>query len=103
MIAVENGKNKNVPWKKPQKTQTFQIESGKSIKTPKHPRERKKFLEQQMAKKNSKAILSKTFDFDPQEYLNKSLLFNLNKDRWGKKIWFNPWKNTGHWHILHWT
>ena len=32
-----------------------------------------------MAKKNSKAILSKTFDFDPEEYLDKYLLFNLKK------------------------
>lgn len=30
-------------------------------------------------KKKSKKILSKISDFDPQEYLNKSLLFNLNK------------------------
>ena len=32
-----------------------------------------------MAKKNSKAILSKTFDFDPEEYLDKYLLFDLEK------------------------
>ena len=30
-------------------------------------------------KEKSKKTLSKIFDFDPQEYLNKSLLFNLNK------------------------
>ena len=53
-------KNKSVPGKKPQKAQTVQIEAGKSIQTPKHPSERKIFLEQQIAQKNSKAILSKT-------------------------------------------
>ena len=57
----------------------MQIEAEKFIQTPKDPREGKKLLEQQMAKKNSKAILSKTFDFDPEEFLNKSLLFNLKK------------------------
>ena len=57
----------------------MQIEAEKSIQTPKHLRERKKFIEQQMAKKNSKEILSKTFDFDPGEYLDKSLLFDLKK------------------------
>ena len=30
-----------------------------------------------MAKKNSQSILSRTFDFDPEEYLDKSLLFGL--------------------------
>ena len=32
-----------------------------------------------MAKRNSKSILSGTFDFIPEEYLNKSLLFDLKK------------------------
>ena len=74
VVAVENEKNKNnVPRKKPQKSQTVKIEAHK------HPRERKKFTENRMAKKNSNAILSKTFDFDPQEYLDKSLLFDLKK------------------------
>ena len=80
IVAVENEKNKNnVPRKKPQKSQTVKIEAEKFIQTPKHPRERKKFIENRMAKKNSNAILSKTFDFDPQEYLDKSLLFDLKK------------------------
>ena len=30
-------------------------------------------------KKNSKSILLSTFDFDPEEYLDKSLLFDLKK------------------------
>ena len=79
MVVVENEKDKNVPRKKPQKAQTVQREAKKSVQTPKHPRQRKKFLKQQMGKKNSKAILSKTFDFDPEEYLDKSLLFHLKK------------------------
>lgn len=32
-----------------------------------------------MTKKNSAKILSKNFDFDPQEYLDKSFLFDLKK------------------------
>ena len=80
IFAVENEKNKNnIPREKPQKAQTVQIEAEKSIQPPKHPRQRKIFIEQQMAKKNSKGILSKTFDFDPGEYLDKSLLFDLKK------------------------
>ena len=67
IVAVENEKNNNVPRKKPQKSQTVKIEAEKFIQTPKHPRERKKFIENRMAKKNSNAVLSKTFDFDPQE------------------------------------
>ena len=34
-----------------------------------------------MAKNNSKAIISGTFDFDPEDYLIKSLLFDLKKTR----------------------
>ena len=60
---------------------------------PKHPRERKKLIEKKMAKKNSKSILSGTFDFDPEEYLDKSLLFDL-KDKWRKTFWHNNWKIT---------
>ena len=30
-----------------------------------------------MTKKNSKSILSGTFDFDPEQYLDELLLFNL--------------------------
>ena len=32
-----------------------------------------------MAKNNSKAIISGTFHFDPEDYLDKSLLFDLRK------------------------
>ena len=44
---------------------------------PKHLRERKKLIKKKMAKKNSKSILSGTFDFDPEDYLKKLLLFDL--------------------------
>ena len=47
----------------------------------KHPREQKNFLKKKIAKKNSKSILLGTFDFDPEEYLDKSLLFDLKKTR----------------------
>ena len=80
-LQLKMEKNENVLWKKPQKVRTVQIEVGKSIQTHKHSRERKKFLEQQITKKNPKAILSKTFYFDPEEYLDKSLLFDLKKTR----------------------
>ena len=49
------------------------------IKKPIHLRERKKALEVGMAKNNSARILPKNFDFDLQELLDKSLLFDLRK------------------------
>ena len=51
----------------------------KKAEIPLHPRERKKLIEVKMAKNNSAKILTKNFDFDPQEYLDKSLLFDLKK------------------------
>ena len=51
--------------------------------TIKQLREQKKLLEKKkkkkIAEKNSKSVLSGTFDFDPEEYLDKSLLFDLKK------------------------
>ena len=47
--------------------------------TIKQLREQKKLLEKKIAEKNSKSILSGTFDFDPEYYLDKSLLFDLKK------------------------
>ena len=44
-----------------------------------HPRQRKKTIEANIAKNSSAKILAKTFDFDPQEYLDKFLLFDLKK------------------------
>ena len=59
-----------------------EIKTDKAEMTIKHPRELKKLLEKKkkkIAKKNSKSILLDTLDFDPEEYLDKSLLFNLRK------------------------
>ena len=47
---------------------------------PLQPRKRKKIKEQKIANsaKNSEALVS-DFEFDPDEILDKSLLFNLKK------------------------
>ena len=50
-----------------------QEKADKSEVTIKHPQELKKLLKK-IAKKNSSI-----FDFDPEEYLDKPLLFNLKK------------------------
>ena len=47
--------------------------------TPVHPRYRKKALEVKMMKKNTQAIISKTFDFNPEDDLDKYLLLDLKK------------------------
>ena len=44
-----------------------------------YPRQRKKLCKQKMAENNSKLLLSGKFDFDLEEILNKSLLFDLKK------------------------
>ena len=44
------------------------------------PSRQKKGNRKKIAKNNSKAILSHTFDLNPEDYLEKSLLFNLKKD-----------------------
>ena len=51
----------------------------KPTDVPTHPRDRKKVIERKMAKSNSKATISDTFGFDPEDYLDKSLLFDLKK------------------------
>ena len=43
------------------------------------PSRQKKGNRKKIAKNNSKAILSHTFDLNPEDYLEKSLLFNLKK------------------------
>ena len=45
---------------------------------PLHRRKRKMLKEQKIAPKNSEALLS-DIEFDPEEILNKSLLFDLKK------------------------
>ena len=44
-----------------------------------HLRQRKTLHKQKMAENNSKLLLSGTFDFDPEEILDKLLLFSLKK------------------------
>ena len=51
----------------------------KATDVPTHPRDRKKAIERKMAKNNSKTIISGTFGFDPEDSLDKSLLFDLKK------------------------
>ena len=51
----------------------------KKAKISLHPRERKKAIEAKLTKNNSAKLLAKNFDFDHQEYLNKSLLFDLKE------------------------
>ena len=44
-----------------------------------HLRQRKTLHKQKMAENNSKLLLSGKFDFDPEEILDKLLLFSLKK------------------------
>ena len=55
------------------------VESTKAKTTIIHLKQRKKIREQKMLENNSKLLLSGKFDFDPEEILNKLLLFNLKK------------------------
>ena len=51
----------------------------KSRNTITSSQKKKKAIEAKMVKNNSSNILAKNFDFDPQEYRDKSLLFDLKK------------------------
>ena len=53
------------------------VESKKAKTAIKHPSKRKKICKQKMVENNSKFLLSGKFDFDPEEILDKLLLFNL--------------------------
>ena len=55
------------------------IESSKANTTIIHPRQRKILCEQTMVERNSKLLLSRKFDFDPEEILDNLLLFKLKK------------------------
>ena len=46
---------------------------------PLRPCEREKGIDAKMSKNNSAEISAKNFNFDPQEHLDKSLLFDLKK------------------------
>ena len=67
--------------KNPTKVQTVTVESSKAKTTINHPRQRKKLREQKMAENNSKLLLSGKFDFDPEEILDWSLLFDLKENK----------------------
>ena len=57
------------------------VESSKARTIINHLRQRRKLHEQKMLEKNSKLLLSGKFDFDPEEILDKLLLFDLKKTR----------------------
>ena len=63
-----------------QKEQKQQISKGK-----KKTSRTKKLREQKMVENNSKLLLSGKCDFDPEEILDKLLLFNLKKKQVKKK------------------
>ena len=69
----------NVIRKNSTKAQTITVESSKGKTTIIQPRQRKKLREQKMVENNSKLLLSGKFDFDPEEILDKLLLFDLKK------------------------
>ena len=58
--------NQNVTRKKQTKAQTMTVESSKAKTTIIHPRQTKKLCEQKMVENNSKLLLSRKFDFDPE-------------------------------------
>ena len=76
ILDVINKNNDNVKRKKSTKAQTMTVESKKVKTIIKYPRKRKK---QKIAENNLKLLLSTRFDFDPEEILDKFLLFNLKK------------------------
>ena len=71
--------NENVMRKKPTKAQTITVQSSKAKTTVIQPTQRKNLREQKMVENNSKLLFSGKFDFDPEEILHKSLLFDLKK------------------------
>ena len=77
-VIKKNNEN-NFTRKKPTKAQIMTVESSKANITIIHPRQRKKLSEQKMVEDNSKLLLSGKFDCDPEEILDKLLLFNLKK------------------------
>ena len=65
----EKNQQKHKQWHLDQKERKQQL----------HIRGKEKTSQQKMAENNSKLFLSGKFDFDPEEILDKSLLFNLKK------------------------
>ena len=56
-------------------------ESSKAKTTIIHLRQSKNLREQKMPENNSKLLLLRKFDFDPEEILGKLLLFDLRKNK----------------------
>ena len=73
--------NKNVKRKNSKKAQTMTAESSKAKTTIIYLRQRKNLRKQKMMENNLKLLLSRKFDFDPEEILDKNLLFNLKKNK----------------------
>ena len=69
----------NVIRKNSTKAQTMTVESSKGKTTIIQPRQRKKLCKQKIAENDSKLLLQGKFDFDPEEMLDKLLLFDLKK------------------------
>ena len=78
-VIEEN--NKNVKRKNSKKAQTMTAESSKAKTTIIYLRQRKNLRKQKMMENNLKLLLSRKFDFDPEEILDKNLLFNLKKNK----------------------
>ena len=57
------------------------VESSKVKTTINHLKQRKKLRKQKMGENNSKLLLSGKFNFDPEEILDKSLLFDLKQNK----------------------
>ena len=51
----------------------------KKIKTLKHPRDRLKTKELQVAIDNVSALMEGKFNFSPEQFLNKTVLFDISK------------------------
>ena len=83
-VIKEN--NKNIKRKKLKKAQTMTAESSKARTTIIYPKQRKNLRKQKIMENNLKLLLSRKFDFDPEEILDKTLLFNLKKKQAKIKI-----------------
>ena len=57
------------------------VESSKAKTTINHPKQRKKLRKHKMGENNSKLLLSGNFNFDPEEILDKLLLFDLKQNK----------------------
>ena len=63
-----------------QRHKQWQLNRVKQKTTIIHPRQRQKLCEQKLAENNSKLLLLGKTDFDPEEILDKLLLFDLKKN-----------------------